>query len=197
MGIAQGQDLEANELLNNPPVSLRILIPNICFIEAIATFEKEKKDRQEFKQELNKQINKAKRNINSVNAKKLMLHLEQTFILNQALLNEINYRLYDAMDKLIDKGEIINLSTNLLQNITEISLMDSEKLPIKNDVIDNLILKCILDHANSQKQADKVFLSSNSNDFGKQEVQAALHRAGVRYFTKTQDFLGWLQSQNN
>lgn len=42
----------------------------------------------------------------------------------------------------------------------------------------------------------KVFLSGNNNDFGKQNVQEALHNAGVdKYFTRTQNFLGWLQSQ--
>ncbi|WP_427160789.1 PIN domain-containing protein [Aliinostoc sp. HNIBRCY26] len=197
MGIAQGQDLAAIELLNKTPNSLRILIPNICFLEALNTLEKEKKDRYEFKQELNKQINKSKRNIASINAQNAVFHLEQTLILNQATLNEINYRLYDAIDKLIDKAEIINLNSYVLRNIIEQNFIEPETLHIKNDILDNLILNCILNHADLNNQCEKIFMSSNTNDFGKQEVQELLQRSGIRYFSRTQDFLGWWQSQNN
>ncbi|WP_066425868.1 PIN domain-containing protein [Anabaena sp. 4-3] len=197
MSIAQGQDLAANQLLNSLPESLRIIIPSICFIEALATFEKEKKDRTEFARELDKQINKATRDMDSHNAKRLVLQLEQARILNQRLLNEINYRLYDVIDKLIENAEIINLNNQLLRDITDITLIFPEHLQIKNDLIDNLILQCILNHAKSHTTDHKVFLSENKNDFGKPDVQEALSRSGVRYFSLTQDFLSWLQSQNS
>lgn len=64
--------------------------------------------------------------------------------------------------------------------------------------MDNLILLCILNHAKSHTQGIKVFLSGNTKDFGKQEVQEALRNAWIsKYFTRTQQFLGWLQSQNS
>lgn len=196
MGIAQGQDIAAQDLVNHSPDSLRIVIPSICFLEALTTFNQEKRNRQEFKQELDKQINKATRNLASLKAQNLVLNLQQALILNQSVLNEINYSLYDIIDKLIDKAEIINLSSNILRNLAEYNLIEPEELLIKNDLIDNLILMYILDHANANKDTNKVFLSSNTNDFGKQEVQTTLRSAGVRYFSKTQDFLGWLQTEN-
>ena len=43
----------------------------------------------------------------------------------------------------------------------------------------------------------KAFLSNNKKEFGKPEVQDALPEAGIiKYFSHTQDFLGWLQSQS-
>jgi len=64
--------------------------------------------------------------------------------------------------------------------------------------MDNLILQCILSHASLHSNENKVFISGNSNDFGKPEVQKALRDAGViKYFTQTQNFLDWLQSQSN
>lgn len=61
---------------------------------------------------------------------------------------------------------------------------------------DKLILNCILNHARSHLTEVKVFLSGNTNDFGKREVQEALQDAGVNYyFGSTQAFLDWLRSQ--
>ena len=45
-------------------------------------------------------------------------------------------------------------------------------------------------------QADSL-LQNTPSSFGKQEVQEALRDAGVdKYFSRTQNFLGWLQSQS-
>ncbi|WP_242037820.1 hypothetical protein [Tolypothrix sp. FACHB-123] len=62
------------------------------------------------------------------------------------------------------------------------------------DVIDIIII-----HAKSSyPTAKKVFLSGNSNDFGKLEVKQALENAGIeKYFTNTKNFLGWLNSQSS
>ena len=62
--------------------------------------------------------------------------------------------------------------------------------------MDNLILHCVIGHARLHPIENKVFLSGNNNDFGKQEVQVALRDAGVKYFTRTEAFLGWLESQS-
>lgn len=197
MAIAQGQD-SLDIILNNYNSSLNIVIPDICFIEALSTFEKERQDREEFKKELNKQINKAVRDINSSNAQSLKLNLEQTLINNQKILNEINYRLYDVIDRLSEKAEIININSEIILDITGKYLIEAENLLIKNDLMDNLILQYILNHAKSHRQGIKVFLSGNTKDFDKPKVQEALRNAGIsKYFTRTQDFLGWLQSQNS
>ncbi len=76
-------------------------------------------------------------------------------------------------------------------------LQASLKIPlIEKDPTDNLILHCILANARLQPNEIKVFLSSNTKDFGTAEVQEALRNADVNdYFTHTQDLLGWLRSQ--
>ncbi|MCU0546036.1 MAG: hypothetical protein MUE44_28360 [Oscillatoriaceae cyanobacterium Prado104] len=68
---------------------------------------------------------------------------------------------------------------------------------IGKDPTDNLILHCILSHARLHPTETKAFLSSNVKEFRKvPEVQNALRDAGItKYFSRTQDFLGWLQSQ--
>lgn len=64
------------------------------------------------------------------------------------------------------------------------------------DPTDNLILHCILDHAKTSLNDQKVLLSGNSKDFGTKEIKGILQEAGIqRYFVKTEDFLGWLNSQ--
>ncbi|BAY04949.1 hypothetical protein ACOWPH_07085 [Anabaena sp. PCC 7938] len=63
--------------------------------------------------------------------------------------------------------------------------------------MDNLILECILDHAQLHPQEDKAFISNNSKDLGKPEVQISLRNAGIKYFTITQDFLNWFNSRSS
>jgi hypothetical protein len=198
MAIAKGQDLEANNLLSSLNPSIRIAIPDICYIEVLTRWEKEKYYVQQFEKEVDKQINNSKRDLTSSNAQIFLAHLEQARILNRLLLNDIQSRLFDAIDMLIQKAEIIKLDTSLIRNISEAVIIQPETLLIKQDIMDNLILKYIINHANAYPQEDKVFLSNNKNDFGKPEVRQALRNAGIdKYFSQTQDFIGWFQSQSS
>ena len=52
-----------------------------------------------------------------------------------------------------------------------------------------------LDHAKTSANEQKVFLSGNHTDFGTPEIKQILREAGIRYFIKTGDFLGWSRSQ--
>ncbi len=61
--------------------------------------------------------------------------------------------------------------------------------------MDNLILQCIASHANHHPNDQKSFVSGNTKDFGKQEVQEVLNSAKIKYFSNTKNFLSWLQSQ--
>ncbi|MBF2065745.1 MAG: hypothetical protein IGS39_15185 [Calothrix sp. C42_A2020_038] len=56
--------------------------------------------------------------------------------------------------------------------------------------------QCIIRHARLHPDITKVFLSSNSKEFGQREVARLLQNTGIRYFSKTTNFLGWLQAQN-
>lgn len=48
MAIAKRQDLEAENLLCSLPSSIRIVIPNFCYVEALNRWETEKYYVQEF-----------------------------------------------------------------------------------------------------------------------------------------------------
>ena len=189
MSIATGRDSQANTLLENPTASVQIAIPSICCMEALSALEDEVKRRNRFMNELNIQISQLRRDVTSSHAQSLLSHLEQSLIENEALLNDVETRLFQALDHLNTKVEIIPLNGDMLQASLDTHLLEK-------DPTDNLILHCILNHARLHTTDRKVFLSANVKEFNIPEVQAALRDAGVdKYFSRTQDFLGWLESQ--
>ena len=78
MGIAKGQDSQAEYLLQNIPPSLRLAIPSICFVEALTTLEQEEKYNQDFLQKLDIQIHEAERDKNSQISELLVSLLRQS-----------------------------------------------------------------------------------------------------------------------
>lgn len=188
MSIATGRDPEADTLLPNIPASVQLAIPSVCFMEALSALEADLKYRRRFGNELLLRLSDAKRNLASQHAQVLSLQLEQVVKENNKLIEEVEARLFDSLNQLAVKAEIIALSAEMIQASLQPSLT--------NELTNNLILNCILAHARSHSTEIKVFLSGNTNDFGKREVQAALQDAGVNYyFASTQAFLDWLQFQ--
>lgn len=196
MAMAKGQD-GAEDLLPNLPASVRLVIPSICFLEAIQTYITDKDKRLKFQAEMDKQINESKRDQTSGYAKSLIGHLGKARIDNERLINDIQNQLFDTIDQLINKAELINLNSNPIRYISATAIFQVEALLIKNDIMDNSILQCIIEHSNLYPQAEKVFLSGNKNDFGKQEVREALSNAGIQYFITTKNFLGWFNSRSS
>lgn len=194
IAIAKGQDSQADLLISNTYPSVRIFIPNICYTEAVSVFKVDKQARLCFEDEMKKKIIQAKRDLSSNHAQSLCRNLEQAIIDNQSLLNDIKYRLSNAINFSVNG---IDLEQNKLQNVCKSMLNEPEILLIKNDIIDNVILQSILDHAQLYPQEDKAFISNNSKDFGKPEVQNSLRNAGIKYFTMTQQFLDWFNSRSS
>lgn len=193
MTIAKGQDTRADNLLYNRLRSLKIFIPHICYIEAITVYKLEKQEKLNFKKDMELKIREIARDQTSNYAPLLVQQLQQAIITNDGLLNDIESRLTNAINTRIN---IINVNLNNLKNICTSVLTQPEILLIKNDIMDNIILQSILDHAQLYPQEDKGFISNNSKDFGKPEVQYALRNAGIRYFTITQHFLDWFNSRS-
>ncbi|MFM2061037.1 MAG: hypothetical protein RLZZ507_707 [Cyanobacteriota bacterium] len=52
ISIAKGQDARADNLLYNPPKSLEIFIPHICYIEAVTVYKLEKQEKLNFKRDM-------------------------------------------------------------------------------------------------------------------------------------------------
>ena len=190
MSIATGRDSQAYNLLSTPPSSVRIAIPSICCMEVLSALEDELKRRNRFENELNLQISQLRRDVTSPYAKSLLFHVRQSVVENRGLLNDIKERLFQALDMLAAKAEMIALTADMLQ--TSLNTAFFEKEPT-----DNLILYNILQDASVHPTEVKVFLSGNVKEFGALEVQQPLRDAGVeQYFRTTESFLGWLNSQS-
>lgn len=187
MSIAKGQDLQAQELLQNTPSSLRIVVPSICFVESLTTLEQEEKYNLDFLRQLDIQINQAERD-NSDNARLLLFHLEQSRTSFLQRTNEVKERFDIAFNQLAMKSEMITLTTGIFQGTLNRAIFEKH-------IIDKIILECIIFHAGLHPNENKLFLSSNSKEFGRREVIEVLRDSGIQYFNKTQNFLGWLQSQ--
>lgn len=196
MAVAKGQDLKAVDLLQDIPSSIRIVIPDICYIESLTTYKIDKRKRLDFQEEMDKQIKELNRDKTSDYARLFMGNLGEARINNELLINDIQDRLFTTIDQLLNNSELINLNKSLIQNIAETTIFQTEAWLVKNDIMDNIILQSILDHAQLYPQEDKGFISNNSKDFGKPEVQYALRNAGIRYFTITQHFLDWFNSRS-
>ncbi|MDF5720463.1 MAG: PIN domain-containing protein [Rhizonema sp. PD37] len=188
MSIAKGQDLQAEYLLKNTPNSVRLAMPSLCFAEALTTLEQEGKYSRDFLNKLDMQISEAERDKSSENARLLFLQLEQSKISFFERMNDIKKRFDDSFNKLFILAEIIELTSEILEESSIINLLEKH-------IVDKFILACIIYHARLHPSEKKIFLSSNSKEFGQREVIDLLQNAGIRYFNKTQNFLGWLQSQ--
>ncbi|MBW4686679.1 MAG: hypothetical protein KME40_16625 [Komarekiella atlantica HA4396-MV6] len=190
MGIAKGQDTQAEYLLQNTPTSVHLVIPSICYVEALTTLEQEEKHNQDFLRRLEIQINEAGREQSSQNSKILVSRLKQSQIRFNKRINEIEQRFYVAFNQLSIKAEMITLNNDIIHE-------SLNKTILEKHIVDKFILKCIIHHARLHSEEIKVFTSSNSKEFGRHEVIEILRDTGVQYFNKTQNFLGWLQSQSN
>ncbi len=190
MSIATGRDPQANTLLLNTPESVQIAMPSVSYMEALSALEADLKFRRRFINELNMRLSDAQRNLTSQYAQSLSFHLEQVRNQNNELIKEVEARLFEALNQLATKAEMIALSADMIQASLQLNRTE--------EPTDKLILNCILHHARLHPTEVKVFLSGNANDFGKPEVRETLRSVGInQYFASTQAFLDWWRSQSN
>jgi hypothetical protein len=191
MSIATGREAEAIMLLRDLSSSVQLVIPSICYMESLSALEDELKRQNYFKEQLSRQISETKRDVTSEQVASLSFHLEESLIYYRHRIDEIKFRLREAIYMLSRNAEMIVLNTEIIEASLNTTI-------IGKDPTDNLILHCILSHARLRPTETKVFLSGNVKEFRKlPEVQDALLEAGItKYFSRTEDFLGWLQSQS-
>ncbi|MEG4516043.1 MULTISPECIES: PIN domain-containing protein [unclassified Microcoleus] len=190
MSITTGREAEAIMLLRDLSSSVQLVIPSIGYMEALSALEDELKRQNSFGQQLSRQVSETKRDVTSEYATSLYFHLEESLVYYGYRIDEIKFRLREAISLMSRNAEMIALNPEII----EASL--NETL-IEKDPTDNLILHCILSHARSHSTETKVFLSGNVKEFGIPEVQDILREAGItKYFSVTKNFLGWLQSQS-
>jgi hypothetical protein len=191
MSIATGREAEAIMLLQDLSSSVQLVIPSICYMESLSALEDELKRQNYFKEQLSRQISETKRDVTSEQVASLSFHLEESLIYYRNRIGEIKFRLREAIYMLSQKAEMIVLNTEIIEASLNTTI-------IGKDPTDNLILHCILSHARLRPTETKVFLSGNVKEFRKlPEVQDALREVGItKYFSRTEDFIGWLQSQS-
>jgi hypothetical protein len=190
VSFATGRELEVINLLDvdlpHPGSRFRLAIPSPCFFEARAWMEGEIKRRKEFERLLSGQITRLERDLTSNHARALQSHIEQARIESNRLLLQTNDRLFHITGELANIAELIELNSEIL-NRSRLEIVIEE-------LTDNLILHCILDHARRNTSSDKAFLSGNHKDFDSQPAREALAAVGVRYFRRAADCLGWVRS---
>ena len=189
MSIATGRDPEAGQLLKAPP-PIRIVMPSVCFIEAMSALEQERKHLGEFTGSLQGRIKQSRRDRTSEHVNPLIELLDQAFRKAGDLHNDIERRLFDSLIKISEVAERV-------EPLPEIVRKSIERPIIQRDLTDNLILHCILHHAANHQQNERAFLTGNSKDFGSELVKPMLLQAGVRHFSEAKSFLGWLGSSSS
>jgi hypothetical protein len=185
--IAKGQDRDAETILSNPPTEVQLTIPSVCFMEALSVLNNERKLQKKLVHELGSYATDARRNVASPLATTLYHHLNEARINSEGLLSDIETSLYGALARLSEKAVVIDLSAGMISA--------SLKGQYIVDPTDNLILVCILEHAQLNPAVPKAFLSGNYHDFDEDEARSALDVAGVHFFSRTEAALGWLQTQ--
>jgi hypothetical protein len=185
VGVATGRDVAAS-LLDDPAPPVRLVIPGICFLEALAWMEGDARRRRESGRQWRDQIKQLDRDLTSPFARNLRTHLAQAINENDWLSTDVSNRLYRAISALSTRALILNITAEVLGA--------SRGDVLIGESTDNLILHAILDHARSTPAARKGFFSENKNDFDGQPAQDALRAAGVEYFRRAEAAIGWVGS---
>ncbi len=187
MSVAMGREEKGDDLLAAVSPSVRVAIPSGCYMESFSAFEDEKKRRNWFRAELEKQIAQLRRDTTSANAGTLVRRLEESRIANDEILNDVQARLFQLVDRAAGILEPIPETPTIIHSAVTAMLIP--------DPTDNLILHSILDHAGRFPAATKALLTDNTRDFDSEDVQAALAAAGInRPFRSVTNVLGWLGS---
>ncbi|MEH1937482.1 MAG: PIN domain-containing protein [Nostoc sp.] len=190
MSIAKGQDELAENFLQNIPISVSLVIPSICYVESLATLEQEDKYNEDFIRRLDIQVNEAARDKTSQNAQLVVNYFKQAKISFLQRKNDTETRFYTGLTQLFSKAEEIPLTTEIIHENRVRNILEKH-------FMDKFIIECIVHHARLHPDEIKIFLSANSKEFGRREVIEVLRDSGIQYFNKTQNFLGWLESQSN
>lgn len=192
MAIAKGQYNNAESFLNNLPQTIRLIIPSICYLEALISLQNEIKRRNHFRKSIDIEISEANRNQNSESSQLLASNLDNLRLTSTDLLDEFQERFIYTISLLSQRVETLSIEpSNLQKTLTKPILSKSKELR------DDLILQCIIEHAQHHPQISKIFISANTQQFNKSEFQYAFQETGIRFFSTPENFLGWLNTQTN
>jgi hypothetical protein len=187
MSVAMGREARGDDLLAAVSSTVRVAIPSGCYMESFSAFEDEQKRRNWFRAELDKQIGQLRRDTTSANAGTLLRRLEESRIANDQLLNDVQARLFQFVDR----------AGGVLDRIPETPAILHAAVTnmVIADPTDNLILHSVIDHASRSPGAAKALLTDNTKEFATAETVAALATVGIgRPFRNVTNLLGWIAS---
>jgi hypothetical protein len=195
LGMNLGQDPDAITVLDEAArdPSLQLVIPGVCFMEALSAFKEIIHERANLKLKIDREIRELERNKTSPIAKQLLEQLNQSTITYLDYTKDLKLDFQSTIRRVGRITRMIALTkVNLRKGFAGI-LVDS-----KHDYLilpDNLIVQCILEDARRHPVKTKAFFSGNSTDFDKPRVREALRQAGIeKYFTASGNALGWYRS---
>lgn len=187
MGVATGRDAEWASLLDTAEEAVRLVLPSICIMEALSAFEDEQKRRNRFGSQIDEHLTQLRRDLTSAHASALLQALEQARVHNQNLTNDITQRLFQAIDRLTGRAEMLPLNPATCRTAMRSVLL--------RDPTDSLILAVVLEHARLWPDQEKCLLTANTRDFAVNPARAALAAAGIKFFASTANVLGWISSR--
>lgn len=186
LACAKGQDAAANALIETRSTEIQLMIPSVCFMEALSTIEAESRHRRKWINDLRAYRREVGRDLHSRYATELSSHLESAAFGSENLLNDIKGRLLITFGRMATAERIIPLDPAMIH--------EGFRFDLLSDPTDSLILSVVATHANRNPAKAKAFLSGNHTDFNQPGVKDLLDTAGIRYFTRTEAALGWLRS---
>lgn len=110
MSITTWREAEAIMLLRDLSSSVQLVIPSICYMEALSALEDELKRQNSFKEQLSRQVSETKRDVTSEYATSLSFHLEESLVYYRYRIDEIKFRLREAISLMSRNAEMIVLN---------------------------------------------------------------------------------------
>ncbi|MDQ3814448.1 MAG: hypothetical protein M3347_10915 [Armatimonadota bacterium] len=181
IGRTRGQDAKADEILKISRKKLNIALPDICIMEAWSAFENMQGRRRQLADELSRQAHELKRDLISPYSKLQVVSLEQASLDIANGLNDSELHFRDTLAKVAYRAELITLTPAALKQSLAVQTMSLPR--------DNLVLTTIINHARKHRGEEHILLT------GDREFEMPARNAGMKYFARTEAFLGWFKSK--
>ena len=185
VGAVMGQEPEADELMASP--SVRLILPSVCVMEALKSFEGKRRARNELTSDIDREIKDVRRSTGIREARELATHLQEAKLQNDALLDQLYKRLDGWLARAVERAELLHPTS------TDVTLACDLALITEGERADLLILTLIVRHARTEPGTSKALLTGDRRFGG--VAQSSLDDAGVRIFHQAKSVLGWAASQ--
>jgi hypothetical protein len=189
LSYATGRSSATDSLLAGTPSPVRIAIPGPCFMEALTVLEDERKRWSKFAQPLETEIIQARRNLASPRIQAFIGHLQASLVEFQSISSDFEARLFHAMVILSSRATLIDPTAAIIHSSTTRRVVA--------DPTDNLILTCILAHAEASGPGKRAFLTENRRCFFDDPyAKSAITSSGIKFFSDASKCLAWLSSRS-